>query len=195
MLSGFYENHTEFSFHFHATMYPPLLYPLCRCDRWALVDLVGVLPPVTWQGPWERLLSSLADLKGICVSSAEALRQFLMFPSTAHEGRIKFRPWLRISGAIESNTFCLLPELLQTAAKAVTRMEDRQTESSYSRSKSPQDPFGINDIHLYRLLRLTSLAYNWKSCTPFSSVFNLRCFTLLTMQLSKLYYQKERGRI
>lgn len=121
---GFCEHHTDFSFHFHAAMCPPLFYPPSESDRWPLVDLVGVLLPGTWQGPWRRLLSSLAELKGICVSSAEALPQFLMVSSTDHEGRIKLRPRLSLgfglcSRAIESNTFCLLPELLQTAAKAV----------------------------------------------------------------------------
>lgn len=140
---GFCENHTDF--HFHATMRPPLFYPHCRSDKWALVDLVGVLLPVTWQGSRQRLLSSLEELKGIYVSSAKALLQFLMFSSTVHEGRIKLRPWLSsgfglCSGAIESNTFCLLPELLQTAAKAVTRTEDRQVKGSYSRSTSSQLP-------------------------------------------------------
>lgn len=69
-----------FSFHFPVTMLVSstnILYPSRWFERWALADLVSVQLSVTSQAPCWGLLSSLADLKGMCVSSTDALLQFL----------------------------------------------------------------------------------------------------------------------
>lgn len=135
---------------------------------------------------------SLEELKGIAVSSAEALLQFLMFSSTVHEGRIKLRPWLSLgfglcSRVIKSNTLCLLPGLLQAAAKAVTRTEQLQQKQKFPKawSKGPLTP---NDINIYRLSDWPP----WHITERATHLFPLfstqvSCFTLFTIQLLKLY--------